>query len=67
MRKMIDWLVFIMLWAIAAGIIWGLVELARAHFLIGMAGFALYFVIGHFLLKLLGYERGIFTSEPPAQ
>lgn len=67
MRGFIAGLAYLVLWGIAAGIIFWLVDLARDDFVLGAFGFALYFVAAHFLLKLFGYERGIFTAGPPAR
>lgn len=67
MRRIIVGLTYIALWAIAAGIICGLVALARENAIDGAMGFAVYFMAMHWLLKRLGYERGIFTAGPPAR
>jgi hypothetical protein len=67
MRRIIAGLAYITLWAIAAGIICGLVALARENAIDGAMGFAVYFIAAHWLLKRLGHERGVFTAEPPVR
>lgn len=60
MRTLLDAALYLFLWSIAISVIAGIVTLAHANFLAGMAAFVAYFVAAHFAFRWMGYKRGIF-------